>query len=463
MPHRESFAKLRARYRAGQLNPLDVAESAVAHALEVDGQLNAFALLDRERAMMAARASAQRWQQGSPRSPIDGMPLTVKEAMAVAGWPTRYGSLTMPDDPATRSAEFVRRLEQAGAVLIGKTRAPEFNWKGVTDSPGFGVTRNPWNPSWTPGGSSGGCAAAVAAGVVRVSIGSDAGGSVRIPAAFTGILGLKPTFGRIPVVPYPSHFSQLAHYGPLAASVADMADVLAVITGPATGDWTSLAGNARPWAPPEAFDQRWRIGVLAPDHWEAAHAVVRAGMEQFVGLVAQAGLMVAEVDIDLAPAVAAASMLYRIGCHVATSSIDPVRRALLDPGLVDFMRDVETLTLRDYMDLMRARDVFASQMAALFEQYDLFVLPTLPVLPFEAGREVPYGWSGPDWMSWNPYTPAFNLSQHPALSYPVWPEHAPAPAGIQIVAAPGREDRLLGLASWLEERLTIRLATLPHT
>lgn len=222
MIHQQAFSDLRQQYRQGKLSPVDVARSALQHADRVASLTNAFALIDVDRALAAARRSEQRWRSGQAIGDLDGMPMTIKEFAAVKGWPTRRGSLTTSADPAPESTVFVARLEEAGTVLLGKTRAPEFNWKGVTDSPGYGVTRNPWNLDLTPGGSSGGCAAAVASGVVRVSFGSDAGGSVRIPAAFSGILGLKPTFGLIPVVPVPSHFSNTAHVGPLGVSSVDL-------------------------------------------------------------------------------------------------------------------------------------------------------------------------------------------------------------------------------------------------
>src|SRR5690554_3363510 len=263
MPHRSAYSTLREAYARKAVTPVDVTRSALAHAQVVNKQTNAFALLDEPRALEAAQASASRWDAGEPLSLIDGMPITIKEFASVMGWPTRRGSVLTDPAPAVQNSVFVSRLEAAGAVLLGKTRAPEFNWKGVTDSPGFGITRNPLDPTLTPGGSSGGCAAAVAAGVVRVSIGSDAAGSVRIPAAFTGVLGLKLTRGRIPLVPFPTQFSGLAHLGPLAASADDLADVLDVIAGAAAGDWTSSLGNARPLALRGCEPEKLRVGVVA--------------------------------------------------------------------------------------------------------------------------------------------------------------------------------------------------------
>ena len=182
---------------------MDVARSALEHAERADPIINAFALLDCAGTLAGARESEERWRQGAALGPLDGMPVAIRNSPPCAAAPRRGSALTSAE-PAAAHTVFVQRLADAGAVLLGKTRAPEFNWKGITDSPAFGITRNPWNPSLTPGGSSGGCAAAVAAGVVRLSMGSDAGGSIRIPAAFTGTIGLKPTHGRIPCRPCPA-------------------------------------------------------------------------------------------------------------------------------------------------------------------------------------------------------------------------------------------------------------------
>lgn len=457
MLHQQSFAILREQYRDGSVSPLDVAGSALGHAERVNQQFNAFALLDGERTQRAATASAQRWREGRPLSAIDGMPFTVKEFAAVEGWPTRRGSVTTAAVPAASSSVFVARLEAAGAVLLGKTRAPEFNWKGVTDSPGYGITRNPWNTEWTPGGSSGGCSAAVAAGVVRVSIGSDAAGSVRIPAAFTGTIGFKAGFGRIPLVPFPSHFSNLAHTGPIGASIADINDTMHLLAGAAAGDWTSTAANARPWRTPAAGAARGlRIGLLNPRRWELAQTTVRQGMQRVVDALASEGFAIADVDFDVAAASEAGKSLYRLGCGIMVRDVDPSLHPSMDPGLLEYAYRTADLGLDDYLGWQRQRDNFAGQLGKIFEDIDVLLLPTVPILPFEAGRNVPPGWHDEDWLSWNPYTPAFNLLHNPALSYPIWV--GDAPVGVQCVAPPLREDVLIAFGAWLEERFPVRLA-----
>ncbi|MGJ7503213.1 amidase family protein [Variovorax sp. ZT5P49] len=454
MLHRLSYDALRRKYRSRQLSPVAVAESALEHAARVDESLNAFALIDRKRSLAAAAASEQRWRAGAALGPLDGVPITVKEFVAVKGWPSRRGSLTTTSDPMAMSAVFADRLLRSGAVVLGKTRAPEFNWKGVTDSPGFGITRNPWNLDLTPGGSSGGCAAAVAAGVTRVSIGSDAGGSVRIPAAFAGVIGLKPTFGRIPATPLPSAFLNVVHSGPLAASMSELRDALSTIAGPSGLDWTSV-GLAEMREPGDA--KVLRIGLLKSNRWDDSHADVKAGMELVLAQLTAGGFQVQEVDYDVRGASEVGKLLYRVGCSAAVKAVPEHERWRLDPGLIRFVSDLEDCRFSDLMQLMQQRDVRANALHALFDDIDVLMLPTMPISAFAAGRNTPADWPSDDWMSWNPYTPAFNVSHVPALSYPVWPGSSAMPIGVQFVAAKGREDVLFSIGEWLEPFFPVRL------
>ena len=468
--HSQSFVALRRAYEGRGLTPVDVTQSALEHAREADAHFNAFAWLDEIGSLAAARASAERWRQGAALGPLDGMPITVKDSAAVAGWPMRRGSVVTDDAPSAHDATFVARLRGAGAILLGKTRAPEFNWKGVTDSPGFGVTRNPLDPELTPGGSSGGCAAAVAEGVVRVSMGSDAAGSVRIPAAFTGLLGLKPTRGRIPLDPFPSHFLGLAHLGPLARSTTDLVDALAIMAGPATCDPTSILGNARSVgvgsdrsqglhdARRESADPgleeteaaELRIGVVTAEALGAMDHAVRLGLDACVETLRVGGIRCSTVDIDIPAVSEAAAHVYRWSCAQAVAALDAGAMLRVDPGLLAYVEAARRFDMATYAAIRATADRFAAQLAALFEEIDVVLLPTVPVLPFPTGRNVPPGYQGDDWLVWNPYTPAFNLVPHPALSYPVRSSPHAFPVGMQFVAPPLEERRLLTLAAWLE-------------
>lgn len=452
--HRQPHDALRAAFQTGSLSPVSVAQSALAHAEQVQARFNAFALIDHERALALAAASEQRWKRSEPLSPLDGIPMTVKEFAAVAGWPSRRGSLVSSADPVAHSAVFVDRLLKAGVVLLGKTRAPEFNWKGVTDSPGYGVTRNPLDPSLTPGGSSGGCSTVVAAGVVRVSFGSDAGGSVRIPAAFTGTVALKPTYGRIPLVPPPSAFFHVVNAGPIAASVTELAQAMQVVSGPHAGDWSSVGLRSVDFddIPPA---ENLRIGVLMAARWNNCDAVVQQGMQEVLGLLTAAQFKLQQVDFDVRRASQVGAFFYIQGCRAAVKSIAQAQRSQLDPALLEFVAPLKPIDTDELMSMQQARDTLAAQLHLLFDEIDVLILPTAPILPFEAGLNTPRDWPSSDWMSWNPFTPAFNLTQTPALSFPVWPKGARLPMGLQLVAARGYDEHVLSLARWLEQQRPI--------
>lgn len=458
--HQQSFASLRTAYRSGELTPVDVVRSALDHAEQISEATNAFALLDRNRALDAAERSSRRWRQGTPLGGLDGMPMTVKEFAAVQSWPTRRGSVVTSPLPATESTVFVERLEAAGVVLLGKTRAPEFNWKGVTDSPGYGITRNPWDLSLTPGGSSGGCAAAISAGVVRISFGSDAGGSVRIPAAFCGILGLKPTFGLIPLHPFPSHFSNTAHIGPLGVDGEEMLQALQIVSGRSPKDWTSVSETIEAKASAERSLDSLRVGILSQRHWSDCEATVEIAMSLVIDVLQSEGLAVQEVDFDIRGASAVGQALYQLACRKIVDGIGAGDRLRLDQGLVACANGMQHFDLDDYLIAIQRRDAYGIALASIFENVDVLISPTVPIFPFAAGLNVPDGSTDPDWFSWNPYTPAYNALHVPALSYPIWVPNSKLPVGIQLATNRLLDRRLLLLAKRLQNFFPIRLSPL---
>ncbi|MDP9136580.1 MAG: amidase family protein, partial [Pseudomonadota bacterium] len=197
--HWRSAVDLLKGYRSKRISPVEATKAMLEQIAAKDGAINAMCLVDEEAALRSARAAERRWMKGSPLGLVDGVPAVIKDIILTKGWPTLRGSRTVDkQQPWTEDGPSVARLREHGAVFLGKTTTPEFGWKGVTDSPLSGVTRNPWDLDKTPGGSSGGSAAAVAAGYAPLSLGTDGGGSIRIPAGFSGIFGLKPSFGRVP-------------------------------------------------------------------------------------------------------------------------------------------------------------------------------------------------------------------------------------------------------------------------
>src|SRR5579883_3373578 len=221
-----SATELVEAYRRKSLSPVEVTKAILARIDRLEPKINAFVMVAHESALAEARASEARWMKGAPMGLVDGVPTTVKDILLTKGWPTLRGStLIKRDQPWEEDAPTVARLREHGAVLLGKTTTPEFGWKAIGDSPLTGVTRNPWNLAHTPGGSSAGAAAAVAAGIAPLAVGTDGGGSIRIPGSFSGIFGIKPTFGRVPAYP-PSYFGTVAHVGPMTRTVSDAALML---------------------------------------------------------------------------------------------------------------------------------------------------------------------------------------------------------------------------------------------
>src|SRR5690349_5191999 len=232
-------------YRKKSLSPVEAAEMLFGRIDALQPKLNAFVFVDRDGALAAARASEQRWRQGEPLSAIDGVPVTIKDIVLMRGFPTLRGSKMIdPDQDWSEDSPAVARLREAGAVIMAKTTTPEFGWKAIGDSPLTGITRNPWNLGRTPGGSSAGAAAACAAGIAPLHVGSDGAGSIRIPSAFTGIFGIKATFGRVPAHP-PSPMGLLSNVGPMAREVRDAAAMLNVLARPDHRDPYGLPADGR--------------------------------------------------------------------------------------------------------------------------------------------------------------------------------------------------------------------------
>src|SRR5437763_5096127 len=233
-------------YRKKELSPVEAAEALFARLDKLQPKLNAFCIVDRDGAMAAARASEERWRRGAPQGVLDGVPVTIKDLVLMRGFPTRRGSHLVEPVPDAEDAPATARLREAGAVILGKTTTPEFGWKAIGDSPLTGITRNPWNLERTPGGSSAGAAAACAAGIAPLNLGTDGAGSIRIPAAFTGIFGIKATFGRIPAYPA-SPLGLLSNVGPMTRHVRDAALMLNVLSRPDHRDPYALPPEGRNW------------------------------------------------------------------------------------------------------------------------------------------------------------------------------------------------------------------------
>ncbi len=430
-------------YGDKRLSPVEATEACLARIDKYNELLNAFCLVDGGSALAAARESEARWVRGEPLGLLDGVPVAVKDIILTKGWPTRRGSLTIaPDQPWDEDAPATARLRESGAVLLGKTTSCEFGWKGVTDSPLTGITRNPWDPTRTPGGSSGGSAAAVASGMAPLAVGTDGGGSIRIPCGFTGLAGIKPSYGRVPAYPA-SPFGVLSPTGPMARTVTDAALMLSVMAG---ADWRDIRS-----LPPDGCDWRDGIeggvtGLRMAYSADLGHVRVDDEVAAITARAAQAfvdlGAVIEACDPDIASAADCFRTLWYTGAASALRHIPPAQRGAMDPGLVEVAAEGAGYSALDVTGAEEMRAGIALSMAAFHQDCDLLLTPALPIPAFEAGVEVPRGSEMARWPEWTPFSYPFNLTGQPAAAIPCGFTSGGLPVGLQIVG-PRHQDALV--------------------
>ncbi|MCX5536944.1 amidase [Streptomyces sp. NBC_00006] len=458
-PYALTATELLAAYESGDLSPVEATVSVLDRIESVDPKLNAFCLVDRDEALAQARASEERRRRGEALGLLDGVPTSIKDLMLTKGHPTLRGSLSIAADREwDEDAPCVARMREQGAVFVGKTTTPEFGWKGVTDNPLTGVTRNPWDPSTTAGGSSGGSASAVAAGMAPLSIGTDGGGSVRIPAAFCGIFGMKPTYGRIPLYPA-SPFGTLAHAGPMSRTVEDAALLMDAITGFDSRDWSALDaphGSYRA-AVTEALTDGSLRGLRIAYAPTLAGAPVDPQIAERVAavarLLADLGADVEEADPGFSDPVEAYHTLWFAGAAKVVEHLGADQFAQLDAGLQEACREGAAKSALDYLGAVDTRMALGVRMGRFHETYDLLLTPAVPIPAFEAGVEVPAGSGHKRWTGWTPFTYPFNLTQQPASTVPCGVTDAGLPVGAQLVAARHGDELVLRASAVLHAAL----------
>lgn len=442
-----------ARYAAASLSPLEVADAALARASAVQDRYNAFASIDRAGALAAAAAADERWRRGRPLSPIDGVPVTIKDIVQVQGWSVRYGSHSSSAAVCDSDAPSVARLRAAGAVLLGMTTTPEFGWKAVTDNPLHGITRNPWRPELTPGGSSGGAAVAAAAGAGVLHLGTDGGGSIRIPAAFCGLVGHKPSFGRVPAYPG-SAFGTLAHLGPIARCVGDVSAMLDAMSGRDLRDWHQPIGNP-PAFPPLALS-RARVAYWSTPACGQLRPEVAAVMEQALSLLRSLGMEIQPFELPDIDLLDVFQKHWFSGAANRLSRVAPALRGQLDPGFVEIAERGLALSAADLVAAQARRAEFGAFMDQTMSRFDLLLAPATPLAAFPIASRQPAG-DGAAWTEWAGFSFPLNLSQHPACVVPCGLTPDGRPLGLQFIGARGADRQLLSLAGQFEA-----LGAFPH-
>ena len=430
-----SATELLQLYRSRQASPVEATRAVLARIDQLNPRLNAFCHLAPDEALASAQASEARWREGRPMGVLDGVPTSIKDLILTRGWPTLRGSRTVdPKQAWDADAPATARLREAGAVLLGKTTTPEFGCKGETNSPLTGISRNPWDPSKTPGGSSGGTAAAVAAGMGPLSVGTDGAGSVRIPAAFCGNFGLKPSFGRVPAYPL-SPMGTVAHLGPHTMSVRDAALMMNVLKQPDARDWTSL--------PPDDTDYLAHLdrGIRglkiayspALGFAKGIHPEVAAAVQAAVRQLQDAGAIVEQVDPGIDDPLPITIGLWFAGAWAIWNTLNAEQQALADP---DFASEAEQGSKYGVLDLHKltlARGALGAHMRQFMQRYDLLVTPAVAVPAFDARPPASVPMTPESMLGWTPFSYPFNLTQQPACTIPCGLTQAGLPIGLQFV------------------------------
>ena len=437
-----SAARLSQRYARREISPVEAVEAMLARAAKLQPHLNAFVLIDAEAARAAAKASETRWMSGAPLSPLDGVPTTIKDTTAVEGWPTRYGSHATDETPAAEDAAVTQRLRAAGMVFLGKSATPEFGWKALTDSPLQGTKRSPWNLGHSPGGSSGGASALTAAGINPFNHGNDGGGSIRIPASHTGLVGLKPSYGRIPQYPADSPFADVISQGALSRTVLDTALALNVMAGPDPRDWRSLPADPRDHAIGlEDGVRGWKIGLSLDFGHVKADAEVRALVAAAAGRFEELGAHVEDVGPLIEPLRNSFEPLWIGSFATRLRQIPTQLHGKLDPGFRAAAEKGLAITLDDYARAYEAKSKLARDLALWHETFDLLLAPVAPTAA-PAVETLYNSEAFPRWTKGAPYTLPCNLTGQPAASMPAGLTASGLPVGLQIIGPP-RADHLV--------------------
>ena len=452
-----SAVQMGSAYRERSLSPVEATRTILERIDRVNPVVNAFCHVAHESALADARASEARWAKGAPLSAIDGVPAGIKDLILTAGMPTMRGSKTVgASGPWADDAPATARLRQAGAVILGKTCTPEWGWKGATDSPLTGITRNPWNTNMTPGGSSGGASAALAAGLGPLHIGTDGGGSIRIPNAFTATTGIKAHFGRVPAWPL-SPMGTVAHVGPMTRDVMDAALLLNIVSQADARDWSALPPHDKDWSANLREGVKGLRIAYSPRLGYIPHvnAEVEAAVKRAVQVFVDMGAQVEQSDPGFPDCGPLFATHWFATARNTFGKLPPEKFKLMDAGLQATCAYAARYTIADFLDYQAARVQVGEAMKRFNTQFDLLITPATAVPAFEVGRvspDLPDGVTSvpEDWTWWTPFSFPFNLTQQPAMSINCGFTKSGLPIGLQIVAPAYREDLALRAAAAFE-------------
>ena len=441
---------LRRLIRTKQASPVAIVESALRRLEALQPVLNAFVTVTADLAMDAARRAELAVMAGSDLGTLAGLPLSIKDLTAVKGVRFTSGSRTLADFIAPLDSPASERVKAHGAAILGKTTTTEFGCKASSDSPLTGITRNPWNLDKTTGGSSAGAGASVAAGITPFALGTDGGGSIRIPSSFCGLFGIKAQFGRVPVFPVTAT-PTLAHVGPMARTVRDAALLLAAVSGFDARDPASVAAEVPDYLgacerSPKGLRIAWSptLGYARPTPEVVEIAGKAARVFEALGCTVELVEKVFDDPRDL--------WMAEFYAGVGTKLKKPLteQRDLIDPAVAAMLDRALDQSIEDYYRRVFARYELREQVRAFFERFDLLMTPTLPVPAFDIGRDVPIELDGESIVAWVAYTYPVNLCGLPAASVPCGFTRDGLPVGLHIVSKALHETDILSAAAAFE-------------
>jgi len=439
--------------RTKQLSPVEYMQSLLARIEALDAKVNAFAHLAADQAMQAARQAEAKLMSGDRIGRLHGVPVTIKDLAITKDMPMQSGSLIMKHHQPTEDTPIVPRLKGDGAIILGKTTTSEFGWIGVSHSPLTGITHNPWKFGYNAGASSAGAGAAAAAGFGPLHQGSDGAGSIRMPAHFCGVFGLKPSFGRVPTYPVGTG-DMTTHLGPLTRTVADSALLMEIMAGPHPLDYTSLEAG------PAAYLARLDEGVrgkriaYSPDLGHArvdpeVATLVQAAAQRFTDL----GATVEETPTLWA---APGPELIRFFWSAHMTRLQPYLEkweAQMDPGLVACIKASRNVSVAEYQAARERKMPYVADIHRWFQDWDFLLTPSVSVAAFPAEQLMPDHWPRHewDWVSWAEFSYPFNMSWNPAASVPCGFTVEGLPVGLQIVGKRFDDLRVLQAAAAFEQ------------